>query len=142
LLDWTDRIALYLVAGFVVVVVLSGVAAAFSDGARRLLFRRLGGFIYRAIAEESRAAERTATAKQETSTEVRVALQELGKALFSPGYQSQINAAATHVRVLCPDTRQTLDALLAAVRHGDRTSADVHRLLDAVRDSAANCLHV
>jgi len=73
---------------------------------------------------------------------VRVALQELGKALFSPGYQSQINAAATHVRVLCPDTRQTLDALLTAVRQGDRTSADVHRLLDAVRDSAADCLHV
>jgi hypothetical protein len=142
LLAWTDRIALYLVAGFVVVLVLSGVAAAFSNGARRLLFRRLGGSIYRAIAEESQAAERTATAKQETRTELHAALQELGKALFSPGYASQINAAAARVRVVCPDTRQALDALLEAIHQSDRTRADLHSLLDAVRDSAADCLRV
>jgi hypothetical protein len=142
LLAWTDRIALYLVAGFVVVLLLSGVAAAFSDGARRLLVRRLGGSIYRAITEESRAAERSATAKQETSTEVRAALDELGKVLFSPGYPSLINAAAARVRMLCPDTRQALDALLAAIHQGDRTRADLHGLLDAVRDSAADCLHL
>jgi hydroxypyruvate isomerase len=140
LLAWTDRIALYLVAGFVVVLVLSGVAAVFSDGARRLLLRRLGGSIYRAIAEESRAAERTATAKQETANELQQEIQALGTAL-SMG-MSSVEIAATHVRVLCPDTRQALDALLAAARQGNRTRADLDKLLDAVRDAAADCLRL
>jgi hypothetical protein len=141
LLAWTDRIALYLIAAFVVVLAVSGIAAALSGGARRLLLRRLGGSIYRAVTEDSRVAERAATAKLETATELQQALRDLGVGI-STGYRYNIEPEAARVRVLCPDTREAVKTLLAAMEQGDRTREDLYGLLDAIRDSAAECLRV
>ena len=138
MLAWTDRIALYLIAAFVVVFAVSGIAAALSGGARRLLVRKLGGSIYRAITEDSRAAE---TAKQQIAVDLHQALRDLGVGI-STGYANNIEPAAARVRVLCPDTRQAVDTLLAAMRAADRSRDDLYVLLDAVRDSAADCLKV
>jgi hypothetical protein len=138
---WTNQAALDVLAAFVVVLVIGGVASGFSQSVRRLVFTRIGGAIYRAVTDPSRTADRRAAAKVATAERLQEALKDLGDAIFQ-GWDVQAEKAAARVRMLCPATRAALDALLNDLRHINAPQDELHKKLDAVRDSASDCLAV
>jgi hypothetical protein len=139
--SWVYQAAVYVVAALVVLAVVGGVASGVSSSVRRFLFGRIGGAIFLAVTEESRRADRKASAKLTTANELREALKDLGDAVFQ-GWHTQTEKAAARVRMLCPETRVAVDALLNDVRNVQVPLAQLHQKLDAVRDSAAHCLNV
>jgi hypothetical protein len=136
-----NEVAQDVLAAAVVVLVLGGLATALFGSVRRFVFSRIGSAIYSAVTAESKAVERTASAKLATATQVQEALKDLGDMIFQ-GWTTQAEKSAARVRTLCPETRDTVDALMNDVRNGQAPLEELHKKLDAVRDSAAGCLKV
>jgi hypothetical protein len=133
------QVAVYLTAALFVVLIIAGVASAFSGSVRRLLLARLGGAIYRAITQQSRAAEQEIAAKHANATALQAALGDLGDAVFA-GRTAAAEMAAARARTICPETREALDSLLNTIRHVAASQEIIHEKLDRIRDSAAKCL--
>ena len=107
--------SVYLIAGFIVLLIIAGVATAVSGSAQRLIFKKIGGAIYRAVTEEARDADRQRDAKIANAAELRTALDDFNEAVFVR--TSNAEAEAARIRMICPDTRETLDAFLNSWRH-------------------------
>jgi hypothetical protein len=134
--------AVYIVAAAIVVVMVSGVIAAVSRRARRFVLGRIGGAIYRVVTEDVRKAEQRSVYKQRNAAALQTALDDLGKSALD-GMDAFTEEAAARVRGYCPQTRDAIDTLLAALRKAEHWYLDpkrLHPLLDAVRDAAAGCL--
>lgn len=135
---WPDRIALYIVAAFVVVLLLSGIASGFSKRARQLILNRVGSAIYEAITGSSHAEQRAAELRAQTAAALRQALTDLSQEM-ARGNRGDKQLA--QIRTLCPQTRDSCDVLLAAYEDGlNRGRNDFYPMLDAIRDAAAGRL--
>src|ERR1700694_3473290 len=105
--NWVFQVAVYIVAGAIVLVLLSGAASALSGRARRVILGKLGGAIYRAVTEDSRRAGVAASVKEQNIAHLHEALDNLGQAVFQ-GQGAFAEQAAARVRRYCPDTREAL----------------------------------
>jgi hypothetical protein len=136
-----NQLAQDVLAAAVVVLIVGGLATAVFGSFRRFMFSRVGGAIYRAATAESKAADRRASARLATADRLQEAIKDLGDAIFQ-GWTTQAEKAAARVRTLCPETRDAVDVLMNDVRHTQAPLEQLHKKLDAVRDSAAKCLNV
>ena len=80
--NWVFQAAVYVVAAGLVLVLLSGVANVISGRVRDFILGKVGGAIYRAVTEDSRCAEVTASVKERNIAHLHEALDDLGQAVF------------------------------------------------------------
>jgi hypothetical protein len=137
-------------AAFVVIVALSGLAAVISDGARRFLLGRLLGSIYRYMTEETREADRQAETKAARNARIRQLVDDLVNAMTvratdfelgvwasDPAHVAVAHRSVALLRPELPGAGQDLDEIAGALgKDHTFTLAEAQKMLRPIVQKA------